>query len=227
MVFLSVSIFAQDQNQSNLPKGFFKGDQALNLSLGFLNGEAFTFGLFEANGSGEPSVALNLNYEYGVTDQISIAGFADFYRVEASAPLNINNIADQISDIDLEDLGSVFNSIECLLNPAACADETTSVSERVSVITLGGRLRYQRNFLPELDTYASTYLGYSFQRRKTITEQALDAASEELGLDIEIPTVVYYGSVGARYFITNKWAIFGEYGVGNVHLLKLGTTLKL
>lgn len=227
MVFLASSMIAQNDNPSTVLKGMYKGDQALNLSLGFLNGEDFTYGLFEANGSGEPSVALNLNYEYGITDAISIAGFADFYRVEASAPLNIGNLADQISEIDVNDLGSIFNSIECLINPSACADETTSVTERVSVVTLGGKLRYQRSFIPDLDTYVSTYLGYSFQKRQTITEQALDAAADELGLGIEVPSIVYFGSVGLRYFLTERIAVFGEYGTGNVHLLKLGATYKL
>jgi len=226
-IFLSCSIFAQSELTTPNYTSFNKGDQALNLSLGFLNAEEFTFGLFEANGSGEPSISLNLNYEYGLTDKISIAGFADYYRVEASAPLNITNIADQVSNIEIDDLGSIFNSIECLINPSACADETTLITERVNVFTLGGKLRYQRSFIPEIDTYGSTYLGYSFNRRKTITEQALDAASDELGLGVEIPKVVYYASVGARYFITEKFALFGEYGVGNVHLLKLGLTAKL
>ncbi len=229
VVLFCCSLIAQDNilERSDSSFYFLKKDKALNLGVGLLNAQSFSFSLFEANGSGNPSPSIGLSYEYGLTDNISIAGFGSFYRVEAEGSLNLGNIADQIAEINLEDLGSIFSSVLCIINPSACANETTQVKERVSVFTIGGKLRYHRNFLPQLDTYASSYLGYSFNRRKTITEMALDAGAEQLGLGIEVPTFVYYASIGARYFITEQIGVFGEYGVGNVHLLKVGATYRM
>jgi len=88
------------------------------------------------------------------------------------------------------------------------------------------KLRYHKPIIENLDTYASTYLRYSFNRRKTITETALQEAVDEVGLITEIPSIVYFGSVGARYFITSNIGIWGEYGIGNVHLLNVGLTYR-
>ncbi len=230
-LFLFGSILLQAQNsKASVPDSnqfFLAKDKALSIGIGFLNAESFTFNLFGSNGSGEPSPSIHALYEIGLTDMISIAGYVDYYRVDAQAPINLNTIADQVSGIDISDLGSVFTTLQCLLNPSLCANETSVVEERVNVFTLGGKLRIHRSFVPGLDTYASTYLGYSFNRRKTITESALDAVSNEVGLGIEVPTIVYYGSLGARYFVTDKLGIYGEYGVGNVHLLKIGVSLRM
>lgn len=226
VVALASSCFSQN---SELPRPIetyyvLQGDQALNVSVGLLNQNDFTFSLFQANGTGNPSPSINLSYEYGLLQNIRIAGFASYYRVESDGNFNVNSILDNVSNIDITDLGSVVNQIECVLNPDACS---TEIKERISVYTIGGKLSLHRPFIEGLDTYASTYLGYSFNRRKTITEQALDVAVDQLGLSTDIPTVVYYASAGARYFVTPKIGIFGEYGLGNVHLLKIGATYKL
>jgi len=225
-VALSSACMAQETDLPRPTETYYvlKGDQAINISAGFLNKNDFTFGLFGADGTGNPSPSLNLSYEYGLLDNIRISGFASYYRVESTNSFNLNSLADQLSNIDINDLGSIVSELECLFNPSSC---TTSIKERVSVYTIGGKLSIHRPFIEGIDTYASTYLGYSFNRRKTITEQALDVAIDQLGLNTEIPTIVYYANVGGRYFITPKIGIFGEYGLGNVHLLKVGATYKL
>jgi len=202
---------------------FLKGDKAINLSVGLLNASDFSFSLFQASGSGDPSPSIELAYEYGLIDQLSIAGFASYYRVEAGTSASFKTLADQINAIDLSDLESLVNSFSCLLNPAECS---STIEERVNVFTIGGKLRYHQPLFKNLDTYASTYVGYSFNRRKTITETALQGAIDELGLETEIPSIVYYGSIGARYFITSNVGIWGEYGIGNVHLLNMGLTYR-
>lgn len=226
VVALASICIAQTENLPRPTETYYvlQGDQALNVSIGLLNMNDFTFGLFQADGKGNPSPSINASYEYGLLKNIRIAGFTSFYRVESSNNFDINSLADQISNIDITDFGSVINEIQCILNPESCA---TTVKERVSVFTIGGKLSIHKPFVEGLDTYASTYLGYSFNRRKTVTEQALDVAVDQLGLNTDIPTIVYYASAGARYFITPKIGIFGEYGLGNVHLLKLGATYKL
>ena len=202
---------------------FNKGDKAINLNVGLLNASDFTFSLFQANGSGDPSPSVQLAYEYGLLDQLSIAAFASYYSVQANTAISYEDLADQISSIDLSDFGSIINSLNCIVNPSECG---SSIEERVNVFTLGGKLRYHKPLLENLDTYASTYVGYSFNRRKTIVESALQGAIDQVGLNTQIPTIVYFGSVGARYFISLKIGIWGEFGIGNVHLLNVGLTYK-
>jgi len=67
---------------------------------------------------------------------------------------------------------------------------------------------------------------WSFNRRETITEQALNAGIDQLGLNTEVPTVIYYGGVGARYFATDAIGLWGEFGYGNVNLVKAGVSYR-
>ena len=212
-----------DNKRSEASYYFSKGDQAVNVALGFSNTSAFSFNLFQASGSGSPSPALDVTYEYGLFDNVSIGGFVSYYRVDASADISYQDVADQLSNIDINDFGSIVSSIGCILDPSSC---TTSIKERTNVYTIGGKLRYSRLFVPKLETYGATYLGYSFNRRKTITEQALNTAVSELGLSTDVPTFVYFGSFGARYFATDNIGIWGEYGLGNVHLFKMGVSYR-
>lgn len=203
---------------------FLKGDQAINLNVGFLSASDYNFTLFQASGAGNPSPSVQLSYEYGLTDELSIAGFTSYYSVEASTSFSVEDLADQLSGIDINDLGSLVTSLECILNPSSCG---TTVSERVNVYTFGGKLRYSRSYMDKLETYATTYLGYSINRRETITEQALDTAIDQLGLNTEVPSFIYYGGVGGRYFVTENIGLYGEFGYGNVNLLKLGVSYRL
>lgn len=214
---------AQSGEPSAIRPYFLKGDQAVNLNVGFINATDLSFSLFEATGAGDPSPSLQIAYEYGLLDRLSISGFVSYYRVDASTEVDIDVIADQIAAIDVNDLGSLFSSIECIINPSSCA---TTVAERVNVYTLGGKLRYTRSYFEKVETYATTYVGYSINRRKTITEQALDAGIEQLGLNTQVPTVIYYGGLGARYFATNQIGIWGEFGYGNVNLAKFGVSYR-
>lgn len=221
---LNAQLLNNDSDRASSEFYFLQGDQALNLSTGLLNASDFSFDLFKANGSGEPTPSIQLAYEYGLIDKLSIAGFVSYYKVDASTPISYEDLADQISSIDITDFGSIINSLNCIINPSDCG---TSIQERVNVFTVGGKLRLNHPLLENLDTYASTYVGYSFNRRKTIVESALQGAIDEVGLETEIPTVVYYGSIGLRFFLTSKIGVWGEYGLGNVHLLNLGVSYRL
>ena len=223
---LSAHMVAQitDGASQNFNPFFLKGDQALNLNVGFLSASDYNFSLFQASGAGDPSPSVQLSYEYGLTDQISIAGFASYYRVDASTSFSVENLADQISGIDINDLGSLLTSFECIINPSSCG---TEIAERVNVFTFGGKLRYSRSYLDNIETYATTYLGYSINKRETITEQALNGAIDQLGLNTEVPSFLYYGGVGARMFVTDQIGLYGEFGYGNVNLLKLGVSYRM
>lgn len=222
-IHVEAQLISGDTNREPSEFYFSKGDNAINLNIGLLNASDFSFNLFQASGSGDPSPSIQLTYEYGLYDQFSIAGFTSFYTVKASTSISYQDLSDQISAIDITDFGSIITSLNCILNPSECG---STIEERVNVFTLGVKLRYHKPILENFDTYAATYVGYSFNRRKTITETVLQGVIEEVGLKTEIPNIVYFGSVGIRYFVTSKIGIWAEYGIGNVHLLNLGLTYR-
>ncbi len=202
-----------------------KGDQNLNIGIGLINPTEFSYNLIGGgSGAGSPSPALNLSYEYGLTQSISIGAFFNYYRVDAQI------------DYTLDDINAILDNPLCALHcnspfpiPGAedCICDGGSITERNNVFTFGGKLAFHIYKLDKLDTYASTYLGYSFNRRKTITESAVSSILNEIDSEVTVPTIVYFASAGARYFMTPNLAVYGEFGYGNSHLLQLGITYRL
>lgn len=200
-----------------------KGDQILNIGIGFINASDFALsGLGGSTGTGSPSPSLNLSFDYGLTDAISIGAFANYYRVNAVSTYDLSNLNDIFDQIN----NDPSCALQCLtgINLGANCQCTTDVENRVNVVSLGGKLALRRSFTPEIDTYASTYLGYSWNKQKTITESALDGLLDLAGSSVTVPKIIYFGVVGARYFITPQWAIYGEFGYSNVHLLQVGAS---
>lgn len=202
-----------------------KGDQNINIGIGLLNSTEFAFNLIGGgSGAGSPSPSLNLSYEYGLTQTISIGAFFNYYRVDAQY------------DYTLDDINGIIDDPLCALacnspipipGTEDCICGGGSVTERNNVFTFGGKLSYHIYKIEKLDTYASTYLGYSFNRRKTISESAVSSILNEIDSEISVPTVVYFASAGIRYFVTPQIALYGEFGYGNTHLLQLGATYRL
>jgi len=209
-----------------------QGEQQVNVNIGFFNTTDFAFSLFGQSGSGNPSPSLNLSYDYAVTNRIRIGAFTSYYRVDATQSSTLDAVSDGLSGLGL-DLGGILSSfgvdeILCETLGINCpGDVTTDIQERVNVLSFGGKLMYARPIVEKFDTYATTYLGYSINNRETITEEALNTASEQLGLNVSVPDFIYYGAVGARYYATPKLGIYGEFGQGNVHVVKLGLSFKL
>jgi len=203
-----------------------KGDHLLNLGVSFLpNPSDFALDLFSGGtGSGNPSPGINLHYEYSITDNISLGGLLGYYRVNAQ------------QDLTLDDISGFFEdpacAIECLLPigiGSNCICDAPTIKERVNVYTLAGKLVYHRQLaiIPALDFYTSFTAGYSFNRRQTIVERLGDIAVDELTTTgVDVPTFVYYVTVGGRYFISENFAIFGEGGYSNVHLVQAGLTYR-
>ncbi len=203
-----------------------KGDHLLNLGVSFLpNPTDFTLDLFTGGtGSGDPSPGINLHYEYSITNNISLGGLFGYYRVNAQQDLTLNDISELLDDPQC--------AIECLI-PIGIGDncncDAPTIREKVNVYTLAGKLVYHRQLvmIPALDFYTSITAGYSFNRRKTVVEQLGSIALEELTTDkVNVPTFVYYISLGGRYFISENFAIFGEGGYSNVHLVQAGLTYR-
>lgn len=206
------------ENESIIPT---KGDFILSTSIGLINPQDFAFNIFGFDGGGHPSPALNIEGDYYVNNAISIGPFATYYRVDAQYEDNLNNILESIGSGNADD---IINNLACLIF-GNCPKEV--VTERTDVLVLGGRLAYHRQIIAGIDMYASSSLGYGFNKRKTITTEVLDLFSNELGLGVQVPSFVYYTSLGIRYFINEKWGIYGELGYGNSHLIKLGINFRI
>lgn len=207
-----------------------QGKHHLNLSIGTLNTTDFAFSVFGGTGSGDPTPSANLEYMYGLSSVIGIGAHFNFYRVDAQQTINFDKLIDDFFDDPAcaaacalgVDLGGLLgNNDNC-----AC---TGSSKERINVFTfaLKGALHIKR--FKHLDTYTSFIAGYSINRRQTITEQllttVLNEANRELG-ETPIPSFIYAGSAGVRYYLSPKIALYGEYGLGNVHTLRLGATYR-
>lgn len=196
-------------------------DQLLSASIGFINPESFTFDILGFSGGGNPTPSINLHYEYSLTNNIAIGAYSSFYRVNANAASSIQDLA---NTIDSGDLDMILNDLGCLI--LGNCDNAT-ITERINVFSIGAKASYHRNIFTDLDTYFSTYVGYAVNRRKTITENLLDLISQEVGLGINVPRVVYFTSVGLRHFVNEQIGIYGEVGYGNSHILNVGVSYKL
>lgn len=224
--FFLTDVSAQEPSEKDYRQHVEKGDQIISLGVSFLSRPSdFALDLFTGGtGSGDPTPAINLHYQYSITNNISIGGLFGYYRVNAQQDLTLEDITDLFEDPEC--------AIQCLLPiniGSSCNCETPTINERVNVFNIAGKLVYNRQLavIPELDFYTSITAGYSFNRRQTIIERAGDIALDELtSSDVNVPTFIYYVSVGGRYFINENWAIFGEGGFSNVHLVQAGASYR-
>lgn len=203
-----------------------KGDKILNVGVGLINPTEYAYSVIGgSSGAGSPSPSINAAFDYGITQHLSIGAFANYYRVSASSTLDLSSIEDIVDQIN----DDPFCATQCLLGITITSNCicSTEIEERVNVLSLGGKLTLRRPLTPEIDTYASTYLGYSFNKRQTITESALDGILDLSGSSVDVPSFIYFGVIGARYFITPSIAVYGEFGYSNVHLLQLGASYRL
>lgn len=204
------------------------GDHHFNLGIGLINRNDFVFDIFGINTAADPTPALNISYEYALLDEISIGIQGSFFRVNAQRELSI-----ELTDFEniFEDLLNDPCYLPCTIGLPALGDCNCevegTVTERVTVSTIGGKLAYHRKLLPKLDTYSTVFLGYSFNRRKTIIEQTLNEVADEIGVESDVPSFVYYANAGLRFYVTEQIGVYGEYGYGNSHLLNLGLTYRL
>lgn len=204
------------------------GDHHFNLGIGLINRNNFVFDIFGIETAADPTPALNISYEYALLDEISIGIQGSFFRVNAQRDLQI-----KLTDFEniFEDILADPCYLPCVIGLPALGDceceVEGTVTERVTVSTIGGKLGYHRKILPKLDTYSTVFLGYSFNRRKTIVEQSLNAIADEIGVESDVPSFVYYANAGLRFYVTEKIGLYGEYGYGNSHLLNIGATYRL
>lgn len=198
-----------------------------NLGVGLLNTEDFALSLFGGSSAGDPSPSLVAEYLYGLTDRIAIGAHTSFYRVNAQQAFNLDDIGDITDDpaCAIACLTGIDLGGDCDCTGAGMGNQEADI--RVSSLTLGvkGVLHFFR--FKGIDTYTSFVVGYSFNKQKSLTANLLDSVLEQANLDQSVPSVVYAGSAGLRYYIDPKWGIYGEYGIANVHTLKLGLTYRI
>lgn len=203
----------------------------INLSMGFFNPVDFAFSLANVNSvSGSPSPALNFDYNYGINSNLSIGAFVNYYRVNAQYTPELSELKDILGEglecaNEIGGLDDIFDTIDCISEQI---NEEITIEERLNVFTLGGKASLHKRLIPKLDTYAATYLGFSFNKRDNFVENALEEYAGELlnQSSVEIPKFMYYVNAGARYYINSNMGIYGEFGYGNIHLAKLGLTYR-
>lgn len=203
----------------------------LNLSIGFFNPVDFAFSLANVKSvNGNPSSSLNLDYNFALNSSLSLGAFANYYRVNAQYKPNIaelETILDQslACTTDIGGIGDILGAINCINEQV---NNELTIEERLNVFSLGGKLSAHTRLLPQIDAYAATYLGFSFNNRESIVENVLEEYAGQL-LDrssVEVPKFIYFVNAGARYYINSNMGIYGEFGYGNVHLAKLGFTYR-
>lgn len=197
-----------------------RGDHLIHTGIGIINPQPFTFSIFSSGGVGNPSPSYNLNYQYSVTNKFLIGAFSSYYRVNADYLTDLDEVAGLLEDADLNDL---IQGLDCLL----LGNCSTTIAERNNVFSLGGKFSYIKTLRKDFEVYVSAYLGYSINRRQTITEKVLSSVSEQLDLGVDVPRFIYFSSIGIRTYLNDHWALQGEFGYGNSHLLNLGITYRI
>ena len=222
VVALSHTVYGQevdtmaDSNYYHLAK-----HHHLNLSIGTLNTTNFSFSLFGGTGAGDPSPSINLEYMYGLSKDFGIGAHFNFYQVDAQQVINLGQISEDIFEDPL-----CFIACQTGIGLGASCDCDAVARERIEFYTIALKGAYHIKRIRKLDTYTSFIAGYSFNRRNSITEELLGALLDEVDLGVSIPKFVYHGSIGVRYYLYPTIALYGEYGAGNVHTLRLGGTYR-
>lgn len=220
---LGLGLYAQDLN--TMPDSNYyhiASKHHINLSVGTLNTTNFAFSIFGGTGAGAPTPSANLEYMYALSKAFGIGVHFNFYRVDAQENINLTQISEDLFEDPL-----CFLACQTGLNLGSGCNCSSSVQERAEVYTFALKGAYHIKRFKHIDTYTSFIAGYSFNRRKTITEQLLGSLLDEVNIDVSIPSFVYAGSIGARYYFSPSIALYAEYGAGNVHTLRIGGTYRI
>lgn len=220
---MQTNLLAQERKNDMSESSYYhiQGSHQINLSVGTLNTTNFSFSLLGGTGAGDPSPSANLEYMYGLTPALGIGAHFNFYSVEAQETINLAALSEEIFEDPL-----CFLACQTGITLGSSCNCSASTKQRVQVFTfaLKGALHIKR--FKHIDTYSSFIAGYSLNKRETITESVLSALSEAVDINVNVPTFIYHGSVGVRYYLSPQIALYGEYGVGNVHTLRLGGTYR-
>jgi len=189
-----------------------KKSHTFNVGIGFPNKLDALFKGLDLVGiteGGKATPQLTFKYEYGLTEEMGIGLHVGYYQLQSP----------QLSFETSELVGLL-----CDIFPEGCdvINNTVSGNLKVTALSVAGRWTYHIHFLEKLDTYSSAVLGYSFLREKTTGEGITDQFSA-----INIPSFVYFTSVGARYYFNEHLGLYGEFGYGSITYANAGLTYRL
>ena len=206
------------------------GSHNFHLGVGFPNKVGTTFSTLETIDNftqqftekelvdgGYTTPQFTLRYEYVLTEELGIG--ANFGYWEARTP----NFA--FGNLPPLDLGGI-DDVLCETIPALCevvelVDETLTGSKKVRSYSISGQLTYHKRVFPKIDSYATAAAGYNFVREKNVGDP------RDKFKNINLPTFVYFTSVGLRYYINPKLGIYGEIGYGNISNFNAGLTVRI
>ncbi|MBA9079036.1 outer membrane beta-barrel protein [Rufibacter quisquiliarum] len=97
----------------------------------------------------------------------------------------------------------------------------------VSLFQISARGTYHYDFLQndQLDTYAGIGFGY-FTSKTTFEDEEVQEMYEEFGDDEDESTTEFTFIIGARYYFTEKFGVYGEFQNNALSRLALGLSVK-
>ena len=195
---------------------FGEGVVNLNFGVGFPNKThtAIDAGnqLFGINGeeNGSSTPFYNLSANYGLTEAFDVGLFVGYFKSDSE-------IISILSLLTSDDFGQM----------------------EYSVFSLGGKATVHQQLFPavdQLDTYASTYLGYNFVNEKADL-RFVDEDEEIIGINVNdaltrlvsnanFPEITYEVNAGAKYAFSENSSVFAEAGYGRF-LINAGYTYTI
>jgi len=219
--FVALDIKAQSPDTADDHHYFQMKSHQFNIGVGFPNKAGLAFSGLELAGlteDGYTSPQFTLSYEYGLSEELGIGLFAGYWQ--AATPTFTTTVTDLIPFEELiDELPDVF--CEFFPNECTLVSETLTGSKSIRSFSIGGRISYHYAILPKLDTYASVVGGFAFLTEKNEGD-SLDEFEQ-----LSAPNLVYFTSLGLRYFFNENWAFYGEVGRGNITLMNVGMTYRL
>ncbi len=190
-----------------------QGSSKLSIGLGFPNkthealdiGTTILGGLLSGNAAvndkgGKSTPFFMGMYEYGISENISLGAYAGYFKSENE----ILRIANLITN-------SKIGTAE------------------YKVYSFGGKIGAHYPLIKNLDTYASTYVGYNFIKDDVRFETGSligDLVAAEIVRNLDYPRITYEVNAGAKYFFNEKIGVYGEAGVGRF-LVNAGVSFNL
>lgn len=159
---------------------------------------------------------VTLRYEYTLNEALGIGAHFGYWQAETPTVASNDILGGVLGGLD--DLLGDFSDL--LPNELESIEELLQEPILVRSFSVGGQITYHKQVLPKLDSYASAVLGYNFLS----TKNAGDLIDQ---LNIDIPTIVYFTSVGVRYYFSPAIGIYGEVGYGNISNFNVGLTYRI
>lgn len=229
LILLNVSLVGQDSKNQMEEADYYPipKSHSFHLGVGFPNKVGLTFsgldiadtflGTQQVEG-GYTTPQFTFRYEYTLDEEIGIGLHLGYWEAETPTLAFGSSLLQPQEGV----LGELVDGF-CDLFPSQCelVEETLEGSKKVTAFSIAGQISYHQRVLPKLDSYASAVGGFSIVREKNVGD-----SNDEFEL-LEVPTFVYYTSVGVRYYFSPQFALYGEIGYGNITNFNAGITFRI